>query len=836
MNALPTKSTRSHPNALTPGQLARRTDPGSIDLDFAADRPAPDPSNPSSGNGAGRALLVGHERAARAIDYALNVERPGYNLFVMGPVGIGKTRFLLEALQRRNRRIKPVDQIYLNNFADPDKPLAATVDAGHGARLRRHMLRLLQDVHTTIQAAFEAETYVDRIGQIKHSVVQFEQSALEAMQADIQAAGLALVQSPEGLAVTPVSEGQAMTPEAMSALPEAEQKQLRESLALWHDKLQKVGRDSLKFRREQAAVARDFNRMIAASAVEPSVDELRPQYEQYPVIAAWFSSLKNDLLDHYQAFLPSSGEADAQAAPEMSEFDELGRYDVNILTEGWLPTGATNSGEEAAAPIVQLDHPTVSELLGRIENRVNANGVQTDFRMIKPGALHRANGGYLLIDAWRLFSEPHAWDALKRALQRQAIRIESVTEKAIGANGSRLEPEPIPLSVKVVLFGERESYYTLGDVDPEFDALFRVAADFDDNLTRTDEHQNGLAQVLAEQAAANDLLPLDRSALARLLDEAARRADDQDMLSAQVQFLTEVAVEADYEARRNDVTTIAAGQITQALANRRERASRAHLEHQKSILTDTMLIATDGLAVGQVNGLAVYDIGGEAFGHPSRITASTRLGDGQVLDVQRETHMGGPIHTKGVMTLSAYFGARYAPRHPLPVNASLVFEQSYGPIDGDSATVAELCALVSSIALVPIRQDLAVTGSMNQFGQVQAIGGLNYKVEGFFDICRERGLTGTQGVILPSSNVSHLMLDDEIIAAVEAGQFHLYGISQVDEAIELLLGLAAGNPGDQSARQTVSGLVALRLTDLLTQRNGGRAAARRSRYGGGDRD
>lgn len=769
MNESASASAAPHPNALLPGQLARRTDPGSLELDLAVDRPPV---------GADQELrpahLVGHERAARAIDFALNVGRPGYNLFVMGPMGIGKTRFLREAVSRRNRRVKPVDQIYLNNFSDDGKPVAATLGAGEGARLRAAMLAMIQDLRTTIQAAFDAESYLARIEKFKQLVMSFEHSGLEAVQEEVKAEGLALAQSPDGLVVTPMDGAEPMTPEALAKLAEADQKRLRERLVFWNDRLERLNRDSLKFRRDQAAKLRGFNRETALAAVKPNVDELRSAFGHYPDLVSWFNALQDDLLDRYQAFLPAPD--DTEPEQMLVDPEQLGRYDINVLTE-------SPAADDAAAPVIQLDHPTVPELLGRIESRIVSNAVQTDFRMIRPGALHRANGGYLLIDAWRLFSEPRAWDALKRALQRRAIRIETMAETATGVSAGLIEPDPIPLDVKVILFGERESYYTLSELDPEFDALFRITADFDDNLERTTEHQNGLAVVLAEQADANDLLTLDRSALARLLDEAARCAEDQNRLSAHVQYLTEVAVEADYEARQQGVSTINEDHIASALANRKDRASRAHLEHQRSILEQTILIATEGYAIGQVNGLAVYDIGGEAFGHPSRISASTRLGDGQVLDIQRETHMGGAIHTKGVMTLSAYFGARYAPRHPLPVNASLVFEQSYGPVDGDSATLAELCALISSISLVPVRQDLAITGSMNQLGEAQAIGGVNDKIEGFYQICRERGLTGTQGVILPVSNVSHLMLDDEIIDAVRRGMFHLYAVSHADEAI-----------------------------------------------------
>lgn len=444
----------------------------------------------------------------------------------------------------------------------------------------------------------------------------------------------------------------------------------------------------------------------------------------------------------------------------------------------------------------------------------------SDFRLIRPGDLHRANGGYLLLDAQKLVAEPFAWAALKRALERRSIRIESPAEVVGVISASQVEPEPIPLDVKVALFGDRHLYYLLDAYDPDFRRLFRIVADFDDDLPRDDAHQQAIANSIRAQAQRRGLLPLSRGALARLVDEGSRQAEDANRVSAELGHLGEVAVEADAYARAGGQAQVDASDIVRAIASRRDRAARSAEAYRRSIIEGTLAIATDGERVGQVNGLAVYDLGGEFFGHPSRITATAALGEGRLLDIQRETDLGGSIHHKGMLILGSFLNARYSARDLMALSASIVFEQSYGPVDGDSATIAETVALLSAISDVPLRQSLAVTGSMNQFGDVQAIGGVNEKVEGFFEVCRDRGLDGTQGVIIPQANARHLMLNDEVVAAVAEGKFSVHAVAHVDEAIELLSGMPAGEPVAGMADRHFNARVVARLHAMSALRRG----------------
>jgi lon-related putative ATP-dependent protease len=798
---------------IDPEILARRTDPATLNVSPVTD-------------GEYRPSLVGHDRAAKAISYALGVNLSGYNLFVMGPLGIGKARFVREAIAQRDKQATGQDWIYVHNFEKPDHPRAIGLAAGDGEKLRDDAHALLEELKVTIPASFESDTYASEVARIQSSINESQNEALQAISEEAGKDGIGLVQTPQGFSLAPIKDGEVIPGEEFGQLPEAEQETIRERLKVHEEKLQQAMRENNRYRRDQVTRMRDVNRETTGFAIDPSLAEIRPKYEKYPEVLNWLDQTKEDLLENFADFLPTP-EGAAPEHPFAQGEKDLGRYEVNLLTRS----------TDGSAPIVEAEHPTLPSLLGRVDYKARFGTMATDFRLIKPGKLHEANGGYLLIDAWRLFSEPYAWEALKRNLQRGSIRIESVAEAAGNATPSRLDPEPIPLDVKVILFGERYSFYTLQEHDPDFAALFRVVADFDNALPRDEEHANGIAQVILEQAAQNKLQRIDNTGLARLLDEASRRADDSTRLSAHIQYLSEICVEADHVARSGGASTITAEHVITAITDRRERVSRSHLEYQRSILRGTLLIDTEGEEVGQVNGLAVYEMNGEGFGHPSRITATTRFGDGTMIDVQRETQMGGPTHTKGMFILTSYLATRYASRQALPVNGTIVFEQSYGPVDGDSATIAEFCALASSLSDFPIRQDLAVTGSMNQLGEVQAIGGANEKIEGFFDICCKRGLTGTQGVVIPASNVEHLMLNESVVEAVEQDKFHIYAVEQVDEAIEILLGVPAGTPNDGANAGTVGSRIQQRLSDFQSYRStGGRAAARRARYAGNDRD
>jgi lon-related putative ATP-dependent protease len=465
---------------------------------------------------------------------------------------------------------------------------------------------------------------------------------------------------------------------------------------------------------------------------------------------------------------------------------------------------------------VYESNPTAENLIGHIEHRAEFGSLVTDFTMIRAGALHRANGGYLIVDAERTLTKPAAWDALKRALFDRRLRIESIGQMLAIGPGLALEPDPIPLDVKVILLGSAQLYYTLADLDPDFPQLFRIAADFAERVPRDDATLAAYAGLIATQARAARLRALDAAAVAAVIDQGIRMAGDRDRISAHTRRLVDLMREADQVAATEGARTITAGHVRSALAMQIERLDRLRTEMHERIVQGTVVIDVGGRAIGQVNGLTVLQLGELAFGQPARITATARLGRGQLIDIEREAKLGGNIHSKAVLIVSSFIGHRFGQLHPLAFNASLVFEQSYGGIEGDSASVAEVCALLSAIAGIPLRQDLAITGSMNQHGRVQAIGGANEKIEGFFDICSGRGLTGTQGAVLPADNVRHLMLREDVVAAVAAGRFHVHAIEQIDDALALLTGLPAGERGadDEYPPDSVNGRVARRLEEL----------------------
>jgi predicted ATP-dependent protease len=453
--------------------------------------------------------------------------------------------------------------------------------------------------------------------------------------------------------------------------------------------------------------------------------------------------------------------------------------------------------------------------VGRVEHVSQFGALVTDFTLIKAGALHRANGGYLVLDAMKVFSQPFAWESLKRALRAGEIRIETLAEKMSLVSTVSLEPEPIPLKTKVVLVGDRRLYYMVSAVDPEFDELFKVAVDFDDRLDRTDTAVEQYARLVASLAQRENLKPLDAGAVARVIEESSRLAADAHKLSTRTSSLMQLLRESDYWAGEAERTVVTSGDVDRAIGAYLRRGDYIRERMQEEIRRGTILIDVDGAREGQVNGLSVVDFGGRLFGRPNRITARVRLGKGEVVDIEREVDLGGPLHSKGVLILSGYLGERFARERPLAFSASLVFEQSYGGVDGDSASSAELYALLSALADVPVRQSLAVTGSVNQHGHVQAIGGVNEKIEGFFDVCSQFGLTGNQGVLIPASNVQHLMLRPEVVRAAAEGRFHIYPIETVDQGIEVLTGVAAGERDQNGAYP--AGTIHARIEERLTR-------------------
>jgi lon-related putative ATP-dependent protease len=762
--------------------------------------------------------FVGQERPIAAIELGVTIDRQGYNIFALGPSGTGKYTVVQHFVERRAAaEPAPDDWCYVYDFEHASVPRALRLPAGMARELQRDMQRLVEELRTGLSSAFESEEYATRRRALDEEFQGRQKASLEELQQRALSHGLAVLNTPSGLAVAPMRDGEVLPPEEFQKLSEADQKRLEHEMESFQGELQKVMLQVPRWKREFQARLRQVNDEVTDLVVDDLLDDLLAKYKELPDVTAYLTAVQRSVGEHLKDFL-DSGEAkpEAEGAAEGPLPQALGRphalrrYQVNVVVD---------SSGAVGAPVVYESNPTYLNLVGRIEQMPLMGALVTDFTLIKPGVLHRANGGYLILDALKVLSNPYAWEGLKRALQFRQIRIESPAQTMGATSTVSLEPEPIALDVKVVLMGDRRLYYLLAQNDPDFNELFKIAADFDEEFVRDDETTAQYARLIADIARDEGLLPFDRSGVCRVVEHAARLAGDSERVTAQMRAIVDLLQEADHHARREEAKLVGAAHVQQAIDAQVYRADRVRTRMLQEMLRETILIDTGGARVGQVNGLSVLSLGTFSFGQPSRITATVHMGDGEVIDIEREVDLGGPLHSKGVLILSGFLRGRYAQRHPLSLGASLVFEQSYGGVDGDSASSAELYALLSAIAGAPIAQCFAVTGSVNQFGQVQAIGGVNEKVEGFFDLCRERGLTGGQGVLIPLANVKHLMLRRDVVEAVAAGRFAIYPITTIDEGIEVLTGLPAGQPGADGRypEGTLNRLVADRLAALAEE-------------------
>ncbi len=756
--------------------------------------------------------MLGQARAAEAVDFGLAIRAEGFNLFVMGPVGTGKRTLVMEMVEKAAAASPvPADWVYVNNFAQPHKPKAISLPTGRGKALKADMQRLIEDLLAAIPSIFESDEYRNRLEEIEQEFSERENDAFKAFGEEAEREGIALLRTPSGFGLAPERNGEVLGPDEFEKLPEEEKARIRKVIEGLHDRLHKLIRQAPQWLREKRERVRELNREFSRLAVDHQIGELRDKYRDLPEVLDYLQAVEQDLIDTADDFRkPQEGMPQILGLP-VGVAPSFRRYQVNLLVDHSASRGA---------PVVAPDHPSHATLVGRVEHMEHLGALVTDFTLIKPGALHQATGGYLVLDAHRLLLQPYAWEGLKRALRSRRIRTDSLAQMLSLTSTISLEPEPIPLEVKVVLVGERLLYYLLCEYDPDFRELFKVVADFEDDLPRGGDTPLLYARLIATLARKEKLLPFDRSACARLVEQAAREAGDAERLSTHMQGLLDLMREADFLTRQAGERAVSHARVQAVVDARDRRTGRLRARFQDAILRGTVHIETSGMMTGQVNGLAVIDLGDSRFAHPTRITANVRLGEGEVIDIQREVDLGGAIHSKGVLILSSFLATRYASNLPLSLGATLTFEQTYGEVEGDSASMAELCALLSALAGLPIRQSLAVTGSVDQHGRMQAIGGVNEKIEGFFDICRARGLTGEQGVLIPQSNVKHLMLRGDVVEACADGRFHVWPVGGVDEAIELLTGTAAGTPDAQGVvpEGSVNYRVAARLIEFSSLR------------------
>lgn len=743
-----------------------------------------------------RLSALGQDRALSAVEIGINIQSKGYNLFCLGPEGTGKTSLLKRVLvEEAKKRPTPDDWAYVYNFDEPYKPQAVNFPAGTAAEFAKDIDKLIETLSVSIPAILESDEYKAGQSIIHEKFKQHKEEYIKILQKKAKGKSVSLLHMPVGLVVAPVKNGEVLSPEAFDELPESEKKQLLEDLNQMQEEIENTAQDLPQWEDKQRKETNDLREKFLKIAVKNPIDELHAKYKGHKQANDFLKKIQKHIITNIDEFMPSSenncggGEGDDALSALFSrmkqpEEDKYAKFKVNVIVKNEPDSGA---------PIIHLDHPTQGNLVGRVERIQQYGALLTDFSLIKSGALHQANGGFLLIDARKLLLQPYAWDSLKRALASKTVKIEAPSEETTFTTIS-LDPEPIPLQVKVILTGDEELYEVLSERDPDFSDFFKVEADFGVLMDRTPENEVEYAKLIGSLSKKKKLRSLNKQAVAKVIEYSSRLAEDSEKLTAHIASIGDLLREADYWARKSKANQIGKNHIEQAIDAQIYRSDRIKQAMLEQIDKGTILMDVEGSRVGQINGLVVYNFSRTSFGKPARITTQVRIGKGEFINIEREVEMSGPIHTKGVLILSSLLANRFAKDRPLSLSASIVFEQSYGGVDGDSASSTEYYCMLSAIANLPIKQNIAVTGSINQFGEVQPIGGVNEKIEGFFDVCRHRGLTGDQGVIIPRTNVKDLMLREDVLNAVDEGKFHIYAVDNVDDGIEILTGIKAGKP------------------------------------------
>ena len=736
--------------------------------------------------------FLGQERALSSIEFGLRMEKSGYNLFVVGPTGTGRASAVKNRIERlvkekKEKGITPEinDWCYIFNFDDPDRPQVLKLQRGEGKVLSRLVDELLKNLRDAIPKTFAGDEYKNQKQILIDEQQRKNRQIIQELEKEALEEGFAFRMTPMGPILIPLVEGKPMTQEQYLALGEEEKEIIeskrRELLTQISEAFDKIHQLEVELKNKIA----ELDRRVAEFAVNPLFKGLLDRYASSPEVLKFLESLQNFTLSYLHIFrdLSETPQQLPQLLPYQRLQDPFLPFKINVFVD--------NAPLEDP-PIILETHPNWSNLFGKIERRAFMGAYFSDHTMLKSGSLHQANGGYIIMYFRDLISNPGVWEGLKRTLKNQEIRLEDPFEQFGIIAPQGLRPDPLPFDAKVIIIGDEYYYRALTLLDEDFRDLFKIKADFDYQIQREEEVLHSFACFVNNCCKEEGLLPFDRTGVAKVLEYGARAVSHQKKLSSQFGFMKDILVEADFWAREEGADRVYAPHVQKTLQERKKRLSLIADRLQEAILEDVLLIDTQGKVVGQINGLAVYDLGDYSFGRPSRITARTYLGKQGVVSIERESRLSGRIHDKGVLILGGYLGYKYAQNKPLSVAASICFEQSYEGVEGDSASLAETCAVLSSLAEIPIRQDIAVTGSINQKGEVQAIGGVNQKIEGFFRTAQGKGLTKEQGVIIPRSNIQNLMLEEEVVEAVREGKFHIYAVSAVDQAMEILTGLPAG--------------------------------------------
>ena len=767
---------------LTSEQLYRKCDAAKFDFTTTADLEE-------------RLSALGQDRAICAVELGINIKSRGYNLFCLGPEGTGKTSLVKRILEKEGKqRPTPDDGAYVYNFDEPHKPIAVNFPAGAAAGFAKDMEEFAYAMEHDLPEAVKNELYEEQLSVIREKYQEKRNDYVKVLQKKAKGKKVSLLHMPMGVVVAPMKNGEIISPDVFDTLSDDEKNEIMADLNAMQEEIAQHQDDAPGWEEKQTEEIKKLQEKLVKDAIKKPINDIKQKYRGNKKVAEYLKAVQNYILENIPSFVPNYDQDSKPQTEEepmagllsqlknQQEEDKYSKFKVNVVVKNVPDSGA---------PIVLLDHPTQGNLVGKVERIQQFGALITDFTLIKGGALHRANGGFLLIDARKLLLQPYSWDSLKRALASKEIKIEAPSEDTSFSTIS-LDPQPIPLDVKVVMTGDAELYDLLSERDPDFSDYFKVEADFGMIIDRTDENEVEYAKLIGSLTKKKNLRSLNKQAVARVIEYSSRLADDSEKLTAHVSSIGDLLKEADYWARKSKASQIGKNHVDQAIKSQIYRSDRVNRAMLEQIDKGTILLDVKGERVGQINGLVVYNFTRNSFGKPTRITTQVRLGRGEFINIEREVAMSGPIHSKGVLILQALIANRFAKRSPLSLSASIVFEQSYGGVDGDSASSTEYYCMLSAIANLPIKQSLAVTGSINQFGEIQPIGGVNEKIEGFFEVCKYNGLTGKQGVIIPRTNVVNLMLREDVLEAVENGQFSIYAIDDVDDGIELLTGIPAG--------------------------------------------
>lgn len=728
---------------------------------------------------------IGQERALRSIEFGLDMQGTGFNLYISGETGTGRASTIRSILRKRTAdEPKPLDWLYVNDFKDHDAAISLSLPAGRGVELAADMKELIEAFKEDIPKALESREYENRRTEILETYQATNSELFQALEKKCEKRGFALQRTVSGLVAVPQKEGRNYTQEEYEALPQKKREKLEKDGKWLTERLNEVLRQVRESEKATKDALSQADRELGLSCLGHRLDPLRQKYGEFPKVLAYLEAVQEDVLNNLEDFKPQAPQSQIPGLKMPRQEPTFERYEVNVLVD---------NREASGAPVIFESNPTYNNLFGRIEHVMQYGGVaMTDFTMIRSGALHRANGGYLVIDAREVLINPFVWDALKRCIRTGAIRIEDVLEQYRFMTMVSLKPEPVPLEAKIILIGSPWIYYLLFHLEPDYRKFFKVKAEFDNRIARTPEIMRDYALFVATHCRCEKLPHFDKSGVARLLEYASRMVEDQEKLSSQFMEIADFIREAGFWAQKDGHAIVGGDDVQRAAEEKLYRVNRIEERLQDLYDDGTIMVDTDGEVAGQINGLSVISLGDHTFGRPSRITARVYTGQAGMVNIEREVKLSGPIHDKGVMILTGYLGGTFAVKRPLSLSASICFEQSYDGIEGDSASSTELYALLSALSGVPIRQGIAVTGSVNQRGIIQPIGGVNYKVEGFYAVCKSKGLTGQQGVMIPKANERHLMLHDDVIAAVAAGRFHIWSVETIEQGIEILTGMAAG--------------------------------------------